>query len=287
MNLSNEKGRALERAVHAIEAVILESSPDLRENAFRIETRKQIIVGGVHHEIDIFVTVDAAPGYTSTFIFECKNWATPVDKNEIMIFGGKIGLAVAQQGYFVAKSFTKDAVLQAALDPRIKLLTATEYDPALISAAEIFQRTEPAGCNHLLTTFRVMGTTGTKEVATDVKGKMAHICGQDVLLEDYLNAWTGDLYNQCLLTFQTGSLSEGIHPMPTSAERVFAARECIIDGQEMEYVRLDAEFLVKLDCLTVISDFEVSTRGRVIRLNPYVVRGILVDPAIVRLPNEE
>ena len=79
--------------------MILESSPDLRENSFRIETRKQIVVGGVHHEIDIFVTVDSAPGYASTFIFECKNWAKPVNKNEIMLFGRKISLAVAQHGY--------------------------------------------------------------------------------------------------------------------------------------------------------------------------------------------
>src|SRR5713101_206774 len=58
----DEKGRELERAVHAIEAVILESSPALREKPFTIEARKRIAVGGVHHEIDIFVTVEVAKG---------------------------------------------------------------------------------------------------------------------------------------------------------------------------------------------------------------------------------
>ena len=57
---SNAKGRELESAVHAIEAVILEASPALREKPFVIESRKRIAVGGVHHEIDIFVTVEAA-----------------------------------------------------------------------------------------------------------------------------------------------------------------------------------------------------------------------------------
>jgi hypothetical protein len=67
---------------------------------------------------------------------------------------------------------------------------------------------------------------------------------------------------------------------------VFGAGECIIDGQEMEYVRVDAEFAVKIASLTVISDFEVSTRGRVIRFDPFTVQGILVDPSIVRRPDE-
>jgi hypothetical protein len=128
-----EKGRALERAVHAIEAVILESSPSLREKPFRIEMRKTLSVGGVHHEIDVFVTVEIAKGYDATFIFESKNWATPVGKNEIIVFAEKIDAAVAQTGYFIAKAFTKDAEAQAAKDPRIKLLISTEHDPAHLS----------------------------------------------------------------------------------------------------------------------------------------------------------
>jgi hypothetical protein len=48
-----DKGHALEDAVHAIEGAILESSPSLREKPFRIEMRKVINVGGVHHEIDV------------------------------------------------------------------------------------------------------------------------------------------------------------------------------------------------------------------------------------------
>ena len=63
----DEKGRELESVVHAIEAVILESSPALREKPFKIETRKRINVSGVHHEIDIFVTVELAKGYASIF----------------------------------------------------------------------------------------------------------------------------------------------------------------------------------------------------------------------------
>ena len=80
MTAPDDKGRELERAVQAIGAVILKSSPALREQPFKIEARKRVNVGGVHHEIDIFVTVEAAKGYTSIFIFECKNWEAAVGK---------------------------------------------------------------------------------------------------------------------------------------------------------------------------------------------------------------
>jgi hypothetical protein len=32
------------------------------------------LFGEVHHEIDIFVAVDTAPGYNAIYTFECKNW---------------------------------------------------------------------------------------------------------------------------------------------------------------------------------------------------------------------
>lgn len=127
--LPDEKGHALEIAVHAIESVILESSPSLRGQPFEIERRKILTVDDVRHEIDVYARVGAATGYESIFIFECKNWEAPVSKNEIIIFSEKIDVAVAQRGYCVAKKFTKDALAQAAKDPRVTILYATEHDP--------------------------------------------------------------------------------------------------------------------------------------------------------------
>jgi hypothetical protein len=78
MTTSNEKGNALERAVATIERHILSTSPHLAKNTFIIESKKIISVGGVHHEIDIFVAIDSAPGYKAVFLFECKNWVDAV-----------------------------------------------------------------------------------------------------------------------------------------------------------------------------------------------------------------
>ena len=51
---SNARGRELESAVHAIEAVILEASPALREKPFVIESRKRGRSGeGVHIDLHL------------------------------------------------------------------------------------------------------------------------------------------------------------------------------------------------------------------------------------------
>ena len=88
----------------------------LRPGEVERRTNGLLPVGDVHHEIDVCVAVGAAKGYESVFLFECKNWADPVGKNEIIVFAAKIDAAVAQPGYFVAKQFTKDALAQAAKD---------------------------------------------------------------------------------------------------------------------------------------------------------------------------
>jgi hypothetical protein len=127
MSEASDKGNALERAVKAIEELILGTSPTLRGNSFTIDSKKILNVGGVHHEIDILVKVDGGHGYESVFIFECKNWKTAVGKNEVIVFGEKIDASAATRGFLVAKSFTADAEAQARKDSRIALLIATEH----------------------------------------------------------------------------------------------------------------------------------------------------------------
>src|SRR3569623_554107 len=91
---------------------------------------KVLVQNGVRHEIDVFVTASLAAGYDATFIFECKNWNAKVGKNELIIFSEKVAVSGAQRGFYVAKAFTKDAQAQAKKDSRIKLLTASHFEPA-------------------------------------------------------------------------------------------------------------------------------------------------------------
>jgi hypothetical protein len=282
---SDAKGRELENAVHAIEAVILQSSPTLHDKAFAIEARKLITVGGVRHEIDIFVTVEVAKGYTSVFIFECKNWKAAVGKNELIIFSKKIQATSAQSGFFVAKSFTKDAVAEAHQDPRITLLTATEHDPATTITPESFHFTAPASLKPTIT-FRVAGSSGKNVSPIDVQGRKVRLYGQEVLLTEFLDGWIKVLYSERLLHFSTAHLSEGVHPMTASGERPFGAGECVIDGQEMEYVKIDLECGVQIIHPVVLSDYEVSSRGRVIRLAPVKIYNFAIETAFVTTHKE-
>ncbi len=124
-----------------IESTILHTAPHLKEKNFTIESKKIINSGGVHHEIDVYVTVDSAPGYSAIYIFECKNWKDSVGKNEIILFVEKINCSNAVLGYFVATSFTKDAMAQAEKCSRLTLLRAEEIDLTLVDENQIVFRT--------------------------------------------------------------------------------------------------------------------------------------------------
>lgn len=280
----NEKGQELEIAVEAIEAVILESSPSLLSQSFQIERRKRINVGDVHHEIDIFVQVGVAKGYESTFIFECKNWEAPVGKNEIIVFSEKIDAAVAQRGYVVAKEFTKDAFAQAAKDPRITTLYATERDAANVAPPDGFHITVEAGAK-AATVFRVRGSIGAHSDPIDVNGKKFALNGKELFVTDYLNPWMKQLYLDRLLRFQTAHLVEGIYPLLGDGQRSFDPGECVIDGKDIEQVRLFVEFGVQIIRPAVISDFEIATRGRVVRLSKVAIRDLVLDTSFVTTLN--
>jgi hypothetical protein len=104
---SDDKGRALERAVHALERAILRDSPGFSDRTFRFEPRKMLIRDGVRHEIDLYVRIDVTQIHSVVYVFECTNWAAPVGKNEIIVFSEKIAAADAQRGFFIAKAFYK------------------------------------------------------------------------------------------------------------------------------------------------------------------------------------
>ena len=276
-----EKGRALEDAVQAIEAVILEFSPGLREESFRIATRQRVNAGGVHHEIDILVTVEAAKGYTSTFLFECKNWEEAVGKNEIIVFAEKIQALGAQRGYFVAKSFTKDALAQADQNGRLTLLFATEHPLVSTTAPDHFHMTGPAS-THLSTAFRAADSSGTKRAPLLAAVQLIRVHNEDLLLSTYMEAWARELYSNSLLGFQTAHLPEGIYPLNATDDRTFGPQECVINGMDIASVRLDATFGVQVFRPRVTSHYEVASRGRVLQLEPVTIHDLIINAALVQ-----
>ena len=91
------KGDELEDAVRLIEIVILGADPNAMDSPITIDCKKILTFEGVKHEIDIYITINNGKGYTSTFIFECKNWQDKINPKEIIAFAQKVKDVNAQR----------------------------------------------------------------------------------------------------------------------------------------------------------------------------------------------
>lgn len=275
-----EKGNALEIAVAAIERQILQTSPGLRENTFRIESKKIIDIGGVHHEIDIFVTIDLGQGYKSVFIFECKNWTDAVGKNEVVVFSEKIDASQAQHGYLIARSFTKDAEAQAKKDPRMTLLLATEHDPTGMPVPFDFHYVNPE-LERVDVDFRKQNSTGLESSPIEVTTAQAKLQGSSINLHQYLMKWADETCNENMRTFPSGRLSEGVYDRIADSTREFAQGELLLNGESIKTVVLSITFKVRVLRPAVVSHFEVESRGRVLFFAPVAFVGSTLRTSLI------
>lgn len=263
-----EKGNALESAVRAIESAILESSPALRENKFKIESKKHVNVDGVRHEVDVYVEVDLGKGYKSTFIFECKNWQDAVGKNEIIIFSEKIDAVQAQGGFFVAKSTTKDAKAQAEKDRRITLLTATEHNvgetPAPFDFNIISVERRDAEIDFVPRDKLAL----QQREPVQLSEARAMQKGADLNLEQYVHEWISETCDENLRTFPSATLGEGDYEREAEARRVFDEGELTVNDLDIAEAKLRIKLSVRVSRPPVVSHFEVATRGRSLSFAP-------------------
>jgi len=263
---STEKGNVLEAVVGAIEGYILRTNPGLSEKTFVIESKKVINVGGVHHEIDILVTIDLGKGYKSVFIFECKNWQDPVGKNEVIIFSAKIAAAQAQHGYLVAKSFTKDAYSQAENDRRMTLSLATEHDPLTVE--------RPFGMHFPFQSLKevelhLMGRGNTGEtVSFDIDSCNVRLLGSPINLREYTVTWGNQAAAEDANSFRSERVPEGEYERTAKVQRDFAPGELIADDLDIEHAELSVRYTLTVARPPIISHFEVKMRGRVLTFAP-------------------
>ncbi len=80
---ARKKGDALEYAVRRIEETVLAHHPHFKDCDVTIESKKILVIQGVRHEIDVFVTINPRSNYPAQHIIECKNWKDPVGTAEI------------------------------------------------------------------------------------------------------------------------------------------------------------------------------------------------------------
>lgn len=261
-----ELGNALEEAVRMIEMVILGVDPNAIDSPITIERKKIVVVEGVRHEIDIYITINNGRGYTSRFIFECKNWQDKVDKNEIIIFARKIQDVRAQKGYFVARRFTRDAIAQAERDG-IELLTADDVIEVLPPFLDNF---------HILGNQVITPETSAKfYLITDDPNRQGYLPGynaesfvkykgEDMLLGKLLEKLHGQIVDEYMKHEPTATFDEEKRRYETSKFTSFSEGELYIEGLECQGIEHRVVWVSQVVRPTIVSKFDIKTRGRVI-----------------------
>src|SRR6266702_2256214 len=260
---SQIKGDALEKAVQLLETYILGNNPATKDAIITIEPKKIITVNGVKHEIDIYITIDYGKGYKATFIFECKNWAKKVDKNEIIVFSKKVEVVHSQTGYFIAKSFTRDAEAQAEQDGRLKLLIATEEletSTRLIIDFQIFVNTEL----NSFSTF-ILSPTETLKSGTLTDESFVRYNNEHLLLRTLNERIRQRLIDETMQTAPPTTFVDDACSYKITKTVLFQKpQELIIEGQKCYRLDMTVTWKTRIIRPPIVSKFDIKTRGRVI-----------------------
>lgn len=256
------KGDALEEAVRAIEGAILRGAPGYREGVFKVQGKRIVVHDGVRHEIDVYVTASLAAGYESVFVFECKNWEAKVGKNEVIILAEKIAITGAQRGFLVAKAFTRDARAQAKKDLRVELLLASHYQPitrvqfpqiCLVNATSVHAEILIAG-------FASKG----KRKPIDYRGKYFVVNGTSRPANEFINELVIHAKDAHFSKTLPHLLGEGSHRIAFVETFEYESGTVIFEGKAIRTIHIDGVADTEVVIASVISVYEVNTRGRMI-----------------------
>ncbi|SRR5258708_17675058 len=256
------KGDALEKAVQLLEAFILGTNPATKDAIVTIEPKKIVDVNGVKHEIDIYITIDYGKGYKAIYIFECKNWTKKVDKNEIIVFSKKVEVVHAQTGFFIAKSFTRDAEAQAEQDGRLKLLIATEELDTSTRLIVDFQI--------LVNTDANSHSTFTLHPSEIIKpGSYTHESfvsynNEHHLLKTFNERIRQRLIDETMRSVPPTNFVDDACSYKITKTVVFQPHELIIEGQECYRLDMTVTWKTRIIRPPIVSKFDIKTRGRVI-----------------------
>lgn len=252
---SHIKGRALEKAVETIERRILYSQPGLKEANIIIKPRKVVIVNGVKHEIDIFITIDHGKGYNLTTIFECKNRKEEVDKNDIVIFEEKIEVTQAQKGYFVARKYSSGAIARAKQNNRIELIEADEeISSALPEITKVHYSLNDISSHNI----------ALRSDKLPHKESVILLQGKKISSEDLLKIVTNTAIQLAAPDEVINSLPEGKYPYETTRRFTFRENKLVIDGNMHNDLIADVKWTMYIARPNIIAKFNIKTRGRVI-----------------------
>lgn len=269
------KGLALENAIEKIEGAILRSDPTLKGGIFKIETRKIIVSSGVKHEIDVYVSIDHIKGYNSVFIFEAKNWKEKVGKNEIIIFQEKIKAISAQKGFFVSKEFTKDAVNQAELEPRMELVVASESFEMQPLFPDVHVLVREQAESRMSVTFTAQKSQPKKDLQIiPIKSDdIVTVDGKEQTFKEFANYLFENTAAEKFQTVPTQTYLEGKYTVEHKKIFDFLETPVIYQEKTFESIETDAIIAFKIVRPKVVSRFDIKSRGRVVTLETVELGG--------------
>ncbi len=198
-----------------IEQTIFHNNPATKEAIITIETKKTIVVDGVRHEVDLFITVDYGIAGKEIYIFECKNWV---------------------------KGVGKYAVAQARKDEKIELLVAsTELDtlPPLITTFHFVYDTISGGDIAARSTQSVFQKVGTR---TFSNGSKVMFKGEELLLSEFKERILKSVESEVMSYVPTGTFSEGVYKYDRTQTLTYQPEELYIDG--VEILELDVQAIL-------------------------------------------
>lgn len=258
-----QKGRSLERAVQFVQQTILQSDPHLQGVKFSIEANKIVVVSGVRHEIDVLVKTLPNSPYESTPIFECKNWEKPVGKNEVIILTEKVNVVRANRGFLVAKSISKDAMAQLELDRRLRFIRCSEDFLNISSLTmELIHSVHDMYQKTVLIKFRG-ATPAVHPQQIELTEVTCRLDNKPVTFSEYIEKHVAELVSHDHAENSAKYRNEGTHPGEETKQIDFHPGEFVLNGLDVENMKLLIRFMVTVRKQKLVSKFELEGQGRV------------------------
>ncbi len=266
-NQNTDKGRALEKAVRFIQETILSSDPKIKGTEFIIETNKRDNSSGVLHEIDVLVKTHPNSDYEATWVFECKNWAKPVDKNEVIVFAEKVEALRASRGFLVAKALSKEAESQLAQKSRLRFIRCTEDFLSPLNSAEIFHSVTDV--LPMVVKIKERGVPCRQNPTTlDWRTIACHLNNEPVGLLSFIGPQIDEMIREDQKKHAALYRNDGTHWGETTRLIEFAKGEFVIGDMDVEYLTLPVQFFVTTRRKRILSKFELEGQGRAYSFEP-------------------
>lgn len=265
-NTSLGKGNALESAVKLIIEAGLEADPKVKGNKFTIETKVRDTSSGVLHEIDVLVKTLPNSEYEAKFIFECKNWEAPVDKNEVLILAKKVDALRANRGFLVAKSLSEYARRQIDLEPRVTYIRCSNDFMMPFISMELLHTDQQVLPPTISLTWRA--PTDSSPTKLDPHSVICLLNGRPTNFLRFIDAQLDKIVAETRKKHHVQLSKEGTHWIQTNEEIHFSENELVIDGLDVAIIVIPFRSFVKCQRRKIISKFELEGRGQVFTFEP-------------------